>query len=177
MDDSYNNTDIIDWFNRCLDDLSLYIKKQAKQTYSVDITNNYPLPTDYIDLVDVVLINADNSNTLYEPLRDIQIRDYNSKGYKLWANAFSIQKGPESGSIDVYYYRKPNKLVNADDVPEIEEQYHDLLILFAIAHSQYMDDEPQRQADAMNRYNIRKQEFISYRNKQDFEVYTINEVV
>jgi hypothetical protein len=178
VDDSFNSADITEWLNRCLDDLTPYVKKQARTAYTIDSSNQYALPSDYFDLVELVLTTSDsNGNTNVSPLRSLQVRDYDSKGYKVWGESFSLQKGPTDGLMDLFYYRKLTRLVNGADVPEIDEPFHDLLILYGIAQSQFMDEEPQREADAFTRYTARKQEYIAYRNNQDFEVYTINEVV
>lgn len=161
VDDSYSNADLTDWMNRALDDLTPLVKKESKQSYTIDSTNSYSIPTDFYETVHIIV----DSNALDQ----VPMKDFDSIGYKVFADQLSLQNGPESGTIDLYYHRKLSKLVNADDVPEIEEPYHDLLILYAIAHSQYMDDEPQRQADAFNRYNVRKNEYEQYKaNKNQY---------
>lgn len=154
IDDSLDNSDITAWFNRCLDDLAPIIKKEAKTVMDIDSTNAYTIPE---DLYELHMVFADDNQ--YFP---IPIQDKDSKGYKIWANEMSFQKGPESGEIKLYYHRKLSSLVNADDVPEIPTPFHDLLIHYAVAYSQYADDEHERQRDAFNRYYQRKQELESY---------------
>jgi hypothetical protein len=155
IDDSYANADIIDWVNRCLDELTPIAKKEKKTAFTITSDNSYTVPSDWHDTALVVV-----DKTRYALLAQ---EDYDNKGYRQWESNISLQNGPDSGTVELFYYKRLTKLVNPDEVPEIEEEFHDLLILYASAHSQYADEEPERQQDAMMRYLSRKRDYETYR--------------
>jgi hypothetical protein len=158
IDDSYANQDIIDWLNRCSDDLTPAAKKEKKTSFTIDSTNSYTLP---IDLHRVAYVMVGDER--YEP---IQVTDKASKGFTLWEGKLSLQNGPDSGTIDLYYYKKLNKLNNPEDEPEIDEEFHDLYILYAVGQLQFTEEEYDDRPDAMMRYEQRKREFSAHINRK-----------
>lgn len=170
LDESLDAGEITAWFNRALDDLSPITKKETK--YSVEISSSITLPD---DLLEIVFVMADDSE-----LYPVQIQDKTSKGYKVWGNELTLQNAPESGLLEVYYYKRLSHLSESEDIPEIESSFHDLLILYAVAHYRYADEEPELQMNAMNRYFQRKQEyesFVSYNSNTVYQVRVIGEII
>ncbi|MEH7082965.1 hypothetical protein V7139_09555 [Neobacillus drentensis] len=160
LDDTQDNGDLIGWINRCVDDLSPIAKKEAKNVYDITSLNTYELPVDMIELV-VILVNGLEYHS-------VPLNNSYSTGYKIWGNILSLQNTPESGTIEIYYYKRLNHLENLADIPEIEPSFHDLFVLYTIANNQFMEDEPERQMDAISRYNNRKQEFQAFVMKNSF---------
>jgi hypothetical protein len=153
------NADISEWLNRCLDDLTPVVKKETKTTYSIISANSYTLPNDFYDFAHVIVAS--------EPVDRVSIDDSYNKGYKVWSGNASLQHGPSSGDIELYYYRRLNRLVNADDVPEVDEPFHDLLILYALGHLQFTEEEYEDRPDALQRYYRRKEEYASYLQRKN----------
>lgn len=150
IDDSLEVDELLGWVNRCMDDLSPVAKKESKIVYDISETNAYELPSDWMGTV-LVMVNGKQYEAV--PLNDT------SAGYKVWGNVLSLQNGPSDGQIELYYYRRLAHLEKMEDVPEIEPSYHDLFVLYTVAHHQFMDDELEREGDAITRYNARRQEF------------------
>jgi hypothetical protein len=151
IDDTIDNTDLIGWINRCVDDISPIAKNQGKQVVEITSINAYELPDDLEELV-LVMVNG-------EPYESVSISDTTSSGYKVWENVLSLQKGPESGQIELFYHGRLNHLEESEDIPSIDAAFHDLFILYTVGHQQFADDEPERQNDALTRYYRRKNEF------------------
>lgn len=168
IDDSLANADIIGWLNRALDDLSPYAKlKKYTSITTVPNQSQYTLPDDVMDIVHVM-----DSSQIY--LR-IPMSDLTSYGFKQWGNSLIFQPIPrESKTIDIYYHARLPHLVNPNDVPAIPEEYHDLLVLYAVAKAKYKDEEESMQVNAMNEYYARRDQFIAF--NQSSEVYQIQEV-
>lgn len=155
IDDSVNTADIKNWINRAIDDISPIAKKSERKVTDIISTNTYTLPSDCREIQHVVI-----DDEFYDHLT---FSDQSSRGYKVWGSELVIQGGPSSGQVNLSYYRNLNKLVDDTDEPEIEPEYHDLFILYAVAMSQYMDDELPRQNDAMSRYAARKEDYKRFK--------------
>jgi hypothetical protein len=154
IDDTLESEVIIGWVNRCIDELSHITKKEDKKIADIAPENAYQLPDDYTDMV-LLLVNGQQ----YDP---VPIRNTISTGYKLWGNVLSLQNAPDSGQLELYYHRRLNHVETESDVPEIESSFHDLLILFTVAHNRFMEDEPGQETDAMSRYERRKREYQDF---------------
>lgn len=157
------NGDIIDLFNRCLDDLTPVAKKEAKIVYPITPDNNYGFPNDFFQEAHV-FIEEDEYYLL--PLRDKK-----RQGYKKWDGQISIQHGPESGTIELYYYRKLNRISVTTEEPELEEPFRDLLVLYTLGQLQWKAEDYEFRPDALERYYIRKQEykrFVDQRHQEDY---------
>lgn len=166
IDDSLDNADIIGWFNRCLDDLTPIVRKEALKITDADTSNTYELPE---DLHEIAFIRS--AETEY---RLIPLNDKTSRGYKVWGEILYMQPPVESGELELFYYKRLDHVEDGEDVPEIDPAYHDLLALYAIAHYQYADEEPQRQQDAMNRYFQRKNDYQTYIMRNSNEVHQVS---
>lgn len=161
------NGDIIDLINRCLDDLTPIDKREALKTTSVVVENKYELPSDLFQIYKVFIDDL--------TYNQIPLSDKTSTGFKRWEEEISFQDGPDAGTIELYYYRKLNKVSSTTDIPEIEEPFHDLFILFALGHLQWMKDDYEFRPDALNRYYQRKEEYRLHIERKDQEEYIIEE--
>jgi hypothetical protein len=170
LDDTLSNADIIGWLNRCLDDLSPVANYPKSSTIStVKDQKEYALPSDLINTV--LLIDEDKK--LEYP--QVELRNYAYTGYKRWGANVTLQPTPsEVRTLSLYYHATLPKLVNPDDVPAIRSDFHDLLVLYAVAKAKYQDEEESMQLNAMSEYTARKEAFIAA--TQTKEAYTIQEV-
>lgn len=166
--DKLQNGDIIGWLNRALDDLSPVSRYQKSQTISVVADQkDYALPTDMVELVYLV----DEKQVFEYPIHDME-----SSGYKIWGNTLTIQPTPaESKELTLYYYaRLPHlTLFDQEAEPVIRSDFHDLLVLYAVAKAKYMDDEESLQVNAWNEYQLRKQQFAAEMMKNDGSVHQV----
>lgn len=158
IDDEYDLADIKDWVNRCLDDISPISRKEAKTSFTIDLTNAYELPTD-ISNIYLLMVNG-------EKCEPIAIEDIYSQGYTIWDNALSLKSGPDTGQIDLYYYRKLKHVDLADDEPEIEQEFHDLFVFYCLGNMQFYDEDYDTRPDSFNRYNARKNEYGLFMDKK-----------
>jgi hypothetical protein len=170
LDDSLSKAEIKGWLNRALDDLTPYANYQKSSTISlVADQKQYTLPS---DLFKIVHLLDEEKLVEYHP---IPVNDLRSTGYKKWGNEIIFQPVPkESKDLTLYYHAKLPHLVNDTDTPVIPEEFHDLLVLFAVAKAKYQDEEETMQNNAMQEYLMRKDQFIAH--MQTGEIYTINEV-
>lgn len=170
--DTYSNSDITDWVNRCLDDLSPLAKMEEKKVTDIQDSNVYELPDDLHE-IRFVLVGGKEFN-------QIPLTDTRRQGYKVWAGELTTQMGPLiqplTGQVELYYYRKLNHLANTSDIPEIEEPFHDLLILYTIGQMQFEDEDYEDRPDYMTRYQQRKAEYASYVQRKNSEPYFITEM-
>lgn len=169
IDDSLPNGDITQWLNRGLDDLTHYVNLQKHQVINVyKDQSNYPIPSDLVKVV--YLIDKNNKR-----LTQIPFDDFSSDGFKLWGKEIIFQPAPkEDGEMNLYYHATLPRLSNTDDIPAIPEQFHDLLVLYAVAKAKYQDEELDMQNSAWGDYLRRKDEFIAF--NQSSEVYVVQEV-
>jgi hypothetical protein len=169
LDESLELGEVIGWVNRCLDDLTPIAKKESLLVTDTNTLNSYDLPDDLHEIGFVVA-----NDTEYER---IAFNDNENKGFKTWANTLFLQPAATDGSLQLYYYKKLAHVSGSVDIPEIEEQFHDLFVLYTVAYNQFMEEEPQKQADALNRYAIRKREFADYvRKTRDYRQAQIKNV-
>lgn len=152
LDDSQNSGDLLGWINRCMDDLSPIAKKEAKASYEITSLNEYELPSDLMEIVRVV-VNGE---------------DVDRAEYSVWGNVLSFKEVPGIGPVELFYYRRLSRLTgDISEIPEIDPAYHDVFILYTIAHQQFMEDEAERQMDAMERYYRRKNEYEAFMRRNN----------
>lgn len=151
VDDTPENGDVIAWVNRALADLTPIANKEKEVTLSSD-----QLPADCFELIHV-LVNG-------MPAYRLSMNDMQSEGYKLWGNTITLQN--LTGPIKLFYYQNLPKVKYLNDVPQIEEAYHDLFVYYAIGHLQFKEEDYEDRSDIMQKYYARKEE---YRNRNQTE--------
>lgn len=160
-DEVFNPQDIRDWINRGIDDISPIARKKERKIAVLNPSQAYEIPADCREIIHVFAAGRE--------LQRVPEFDRESKGYWTWGNELFTQKGPLEGEIELFYHRNLKRLTNDNEEPEIEPEFHDLLILYAVAMSQYMDDEMQRHSGAFQRYQQRKQEYEQLvKRKEDY---------
>lgn len=170
IDDSLSNGEIIGWLNRALDDLTPYAKYQELQTISlISDQKEYSLPANIFEIVHLLDENSGIS------FNQIPMQDFSSTGYKKWGGKLIFQPIPKKNqAISLYYHARLPHLINPDDIPSIPEEFHDLLVLYAVSKAKYQDEEESMQNNAMQEYLMRKEQFIAF--NQSGETYTVQEV-
>ncbi|WP_108669552.1 hypothetical protein [Peribacillus acanthi] len=170
IDDTLSNADITGWLNRAIDDLTPYAKHKKIATIQTVIDQkNYELPSDFRNLEHLF------DEGIKRELALLPMDDTYNRGYKKWGNTLILQPVPkEAGELTLYYHAKLPRLVNPDDEPVIPSEYHDLLVLYAVAKAKYQDEEESMQAIAMNEYYARREQFITF--SQTGEIYQIQDV-
>ena len=95
------------------------------------------------------------------------------KGYRMWGNTLILQGISDEGTLEMYYYRKlPEFEGEPDEVPVIDNDYHDLYIYFTAArHVQSERDELETKQDFHRDFRDRKGEFEIYRMSEDTAPY------
>jgi hypothetical protein len=172
IDDTLDTGDITGWINRGLDDLSPIAKHQKSTTISlVKDTKIYAVPSDLIAIA-ALIDETDNINPIeYSAL---QMRDYANRGYKRWGSDFIIQPTPSEAKTLTLYYHARLPHLTGDAEPVIPSEFHDLLVLYAVARARYMDEEEGLQLNAWAEYQRRKSEFAAY--MAGTEQYQIQEI-
>jgi hypothetical protein len=158
IDDDYNLDDIKDWVNRCLDDLTPIANKQSLLLTDVNSDNAYDLPD---DLYEIAFVKVND-----EIFEAVSFRDDTSKGYKRWENTVYLQPAVDTGTMELYYYRKLNHVEEADDIPDLEPEYHDLFIFYCLGNAQFYDEDYEYRPDSNLRYENRKKEYILFTQKK-----------
>jgi len=103
--------------------------------------SNYSLPSDFLRMVRITC----NSIPL-APIEWRQLGEYESEGnpatgvtgtpesWYIWAGNVYLYPVPPSaitGGLMIYYYKRPAALIEGDDEPDHDEQFHELLSLYA----------------------------------------------
>lgn len=162
IDEEYDFGDILQWINRCSDDLTPIAQIQASQSYtisSVDDSFTFP-PTRHKDFT-MKVTDSQDCKTFYGP---VKITDTQSRGYVAWGNSFTLQNGPTAGTITYYYYQKIAQMASTDLNVEmqIDSEFHDLYILYGRAQIQFTEEDQKSNSDredSMSMYLARKKEF------------------
>lgn len=156
IDDEFDNADLIGWINRALDDLSPVANYQAFADITLVADQKvYPLPAELVKLIQV--IDESGTGRLYEQ----PLNDFTSCGYKVIGRNLVIQPKPtKPGTLTLYYESSLPHLKNPEDVPVIRPDFHDLLVLYAVARARYQDEEVGLQMNAMSEYKNRRSQFV-----------------
>ncbi|AFV02819.1 MULTISPECIES: hypothetical protein [unclassified Dehalobacter] len=132
------------WFNDAISELTDKLKIEAKTTITTTSgTSNYPIPSDCLSIVKC------------------------DKTFTTWANEISFDSDPGTGTVDLYYYRKVNKLSLETDIPtDIPENYHYALVLFGAMRFKQSDEETEQAQGYERQFNNKKSLMIEeIRNK------------
>ena len=162
IDEEYDPGDLIQWVNRCSDDLTPVAQIQASQSYAITATTDvFTFPTTrHRDFV-MKVTDSNGCNSFYSP---VKLTDTQSKGYVAWGNTFTLQNGPTGGTITYYYYQKIAQMASTDISVEmqIDSEFHDLYILYGRAQIQFTEEDQKGNSDredSMSMYLARKKEF------------------
>lgn len=156
IDDELDNGYIIGWINRAIDDISPYANHQKLTTIALPAEQRiYPCPSDLIKVVQIV------DESVPMRLYELPLNNLIDTGYKVIGTNIVFQPVlKEAREYSLYYEARLPRLVNLDDIPAIRSDFHDLLILYAVARARYQDEEESLMSNAMSEYLARKKEFI-----------------
>jgi hypothetical protein len=162
IDEEYDNGDIIDWINRCSDDLTPIARIQASQSYAITaVTDSFTFHETRHRDYSMKVTDSHNESTFYYP---VSVTDPQPKGYVAWGNSFTLQNGPTSGTITYYYYQKIAQMTleQLNVEMQIDSEFHDLYILYGRGQIQFTEEDQKGNSDredSMNMYLARKREF------------------
>lgn len=129
---------IIDLFNDALSELVDAAKMEASQEYNVTPSvTEYTLPINFKAPMSLMEGAIDAPNEVY-PL--VNIDEYKF-GYAIYSTKFHLKpEVTENKTLILYYYKYATALVEDDDTPEIDSNWHQLLANYAIGQIHLMPD-------------------------------------
>jgi len=140
---AYADAVLIDYINDALDDLTPVAKMlQSKSGIALTISsgNATIIITSDANLVkqhEVVNVYLTPTGGVEERLRRLPVGDLVSRGWWLFADRIELRNlGVTTGTARVEFYRKLAHVSAAADVPELPDQYHNLLVLYGCAKIQ-----------------------------------------
>lgn len=127
------------WFNDAISELTDKLKIEAKATIATTQgTLSYDIPYDVLSIVKCDL------------------------SFSVWANEIIFDSDPGTGSTNLYYYRRVNKLALISDIPtDIPSNYHYALVLFAAMRYKQADEEMQQAQEFERQFNAKKAMMIN----------------
>lgn len=145
----FSPTQYTEYIEKRLNDGQAYVAAQTDfrelmdtESYTTSSGDNtYTLPSDFVRLYNVELVQADG-NVI--PLSPESLVSYETKSaaatgqpqlYVIQGSTLELWPTPDQAfTIRLRYYRKPAALNNSIDVPEIPGIYHHLLVSYALWH-------------------------------------------
>ena len=121
LQDTFENADVIDWFNDCQNDLSDVLFLPTIAVISRDSNGKFILPSDY----------NDSLKTIYSDSKII--------GNEL------IVKDDNVSEVQIEYNKLPKVIENnAEQIPDIPAHFHYLYVYFACKEAMLADEENER---------------------------------
>ena len=121
----------LQWFNEALSDLTPVLKLETYETVNIAGTENANIPGDIHDVIKITL----NDKTIYRSAVD----DHSNKSnYWFWDGQIYFPE-TKSGTIKIWYYRRPDLFTLRSDAIDIQPAYYDAVILYAAAKSKNPD--------------------------------------
>ncbi len=168
--DFITNDFIIEKINEAQDDLNKELKLQAEETSDlVADQQSYALPTD-LKRLECVKVNGER----YYPTTFTRLQDspvlYT---YALWNGYIYLYPTPTTaatGGLALYYFRKPARLAKAGDETDVDEEYDQLLTMYAAAKIREKDEEMELYSSMMGQYEQRKAEMIAFDGEEEEEI-------
>lgn len=153
-DDDLTDVQVTNWLMEALMDLAPVMRQEAKATISLtaskaDYTSSDGVPTNILRVF-VVKITSET-----DPIDEIPIPDFDSKGYKRWNDTLTIQPTPTvADTLTLWYYRWPAILTYLQTTSQLDilEQFQHLPVMYAAARSQQRDEELDDKTDFMADY-------------------------
>lgn len=117
----------------------------------------YDLPPDFVALRSVIYDGADLPQM---PYLERSQEEGPPRSFQLIGNKLRIYPVPDDAyELTILYYYRPAPLQNDFDVPEIPEEHHRLLVLYAVAQALLKDENPAYVAYEQQ-YQAGKDQFI-----------------
>lgn len=162
--------ELVSFFNACSADLTSIARyaKRAVLTFDPLTTpNEFMLPSDFYELPESGLwFNG-------APLKELELTDTASMGFRRWGKTIILQGLTTSGTIEVFYYASlPRFIGNPNEEPVIPPPFHDLYALYA--GMKWRQGEPGRleeKNDLQAEYLQRRLQFEIYAMSNDAAPY------
>jgi hypothetical protein len=165
VQEAYETPVWISYINAALDDLTPVAKLlKSKDNISVTPTNGKAVidlasDPDLKQIHEVVAVYYTPTGGNIEQLARLPFTDNTSKGWKRSHDTIILQNIGDGGTVRVDYYKKLSHVSSTADVPELPEQYHNLLVLYVCAKSQQREEELNDKNDFYSEYLLGKQAF------------------
>lgn len=162
----YDDQTWIQFINAAIEDLIPVAKLlESSPTFSVALSGGKGTVSvatnDSLKTAHEVLNVYQEQAGVTEQLRRLPMTDNYSKGWKLTSGELLLQglEGASTTDIRLDYYKKIPFVSSPLDVPEVPEQYHNLLVLYVCAKSQQKEEELNDKNDFYQEYLVGKQNF------------------
>lgn len=150
------------WFNEGLQDLAPALKLETYEEFTITNAKERDLPGDILEIVKFKL-EKNNETTDLEPVGTGE--DAGSGSYWIWDDKVHFPEN-ETGTLKLWYYRRPAKFALGSNRPDIQEGYEDAVILYAAAKSKAPDRWLTDKDDFYRDYLVRKHQIELERNRQ-----------
>lgn len=165
----YSEPEWVGFINAALDNLT----PVARMLKRIVIPDQNPVDgaiqielADYSELVDaqeILYAYYKSTDPLLETetkLKLLAVTDSYSKGWRLTSTHLIVQgiEDSEEGDILVDVYKKLSHVSDKTDVPELPEQYHQLIVMYMCSLSQQKEEELEDKRDFYGEYLAGKQE-------------------
>lgn len=165
VDETFDNADWLAWFNGALGELSLALNLEGKADVTIDydpydptiLHRDFPLPADCIMLSAIL-----DSNGQMLRLTTIDKAKEGSKIYEYGGRIYFSEDYPIGSTFSLLYTRRPAQLKNDSDVPEVPEEFQQLLVIYGCYKSQLKDDELERAQMFYMEYLTQKNNFETH---------------
>lgn len=163
--ETYDEATWIDWINFCLDDLSQVAYRPGRKTVSLTTgTNEYEVPSGIQEIFGIVYETSDGKQFA---VRQINPTDVYSRGWKrqdkIVLQGLSVTTGD---NLVISCYTNFTHITSTSEEPELEPQYHELIVLYLASRSQQKEEELNERMDFYKEYLERRQQYAQSRLSQ-----------
>lgn len=187
-DTNYSSSEIKNYINDTQRDIFNEYRllfMEATQNYTMtsgvsDITDGSGLPSNYVQALDLLLTTTDSERHLiYQDIRDIDnlyadaddTTAHPAGEPKYWYNYAQVIKTfpvpDDAYTLTLRYYKSPAELSSDDDVPEVPQEFEEILVVGAAYRVFQVKDNYDKAAILQNKYDelLQKLQF-KYSRKQ-----------
>jgi len=163
--ETYDESTWLNWINFCLDDLSQVAYRPGRKEVALTAdTYEYDVPSDIQEIFGCVIKKQDGALV---PIRQLNPLDTYSTGWKL-QDKIILQKidFTTGDTLVVSCYTNFAHLASVNETPELEEQYHELIVLYLASRSQQKEEELEERVDFYKEYLDRRAQYAEIRKRQ-----------
>ena len=164
----YSDEVWIGFINAALDDLTPVAKLLRRVTLTALVPVNDMIIIDVTDEGNEDLLNSHEVLLIYyqsttpasrqKQLRRISLSDSYSTGWKRTEDTIILQgiTGSTAGTVVIDTYRKLDHVAETSDIPDLPEQYHQLVLMYICSLSQQKEEELEDKRDFFGEYLMGK---------------------
>lgn len=165
VDETFDNADWMAWFNGALGDLAPYLNLEGMSKVKVDydeyepdtVVREFPLPADCMKLNAV--LDKDGNMVTIQGMGDRKL----PRAITVFGNTLYVDpEAPIGTEYTLLYTRRPAPLRNDGDVPEIPDEFQQILVIYGCYKSQLKDDELERAQLFYAEYISQKRSLIDH---------------